>query len=106
MGIQCAYGAFLHCGCRLCAVHGGIAAISLDKTTVIQRTICAMQETFVCTLYALFPCKKNWLTVQYHGEKTSLKLLYIEHIVYGYILVASRVLYMAGSLRYRWIRQP
>ena len=36
--------------------------------------------------------------------KTSLKLSYIEHRVYGYILVARRVLYMAGSLRYRRIK--
>jgi len=35
-----------------------------------------------------------------------LKLLYVEHGVYGYILVAFIVLYMAGSLRYRWIKHP
>ena len=35
-----------------------------------------------------------------------MKLLYIEHRVYGYILVARRVLYMAGSLRYRGIKHP
>merc|ERR1711946_74851 len=35
-----------------------------------------------------------------------MKLLYIEQGVYGYILVARRVLYMAGSLRYRWLKHP
>ena len=33
--------------------------------------------------------------------KSSLKLLYIEYSVHGYILGAGTVLYMAGSLRYR-----
>ena len=32
--------------------------------------------------------------------------MYVEHGVYGYILVARRVLYMAGSLRYRGIKHP
>ena len=32
--------------------------------------------------------------------------MYVEHEVYGYILVARRVLYMAGSLRYRGIKHP
>ena len=45
--------------------------------------------------------KKQIDTVVY---KSSLKHLYIEHRVYGYILAASRGFYMAGSLRYRRIR--
>ena len=38
--------------------------------------------------------------------KSSLKLINIERWVYGYIFIAHRVLYMAGSLRYRRIKQP
>ena len=36
--------------------------------------------------------------------KSSLKLINIERWVYGYILIAHRVLYMAGSLRYHRIK--
>ena len=35
-----------------------------------------------------------------------MKLLYIEHIVLGYILGAGAVLYMGGSLLYLRIKHP
>ena len=95
-----------HCGCRLCAVHGRIAAITLDKISVIHCTFCVMQKHTVCTLCAVFPCKIRSLTDKLSFEKAAWNSFNIEHRVYGYILVVLRVLYMAGSLRYRGIKHP
>ena len=51
------------------------------------------------TIYKFFPCKiKRW--------KTCLKLFYIEHTVHGYFLGIGTELYIAGSLRYYWIKHP
>ena len=57
------------------------------------------------TLYTVFRCILQLLTRQYNVEKSSFKLLYIEYRVYGYIVGACTVPYMAGSLRYRRINQ-
>ena len=53
-----------------------------------------------------FCVKHTWLKSTIICWKTSLKLLCVEHGVYGYILVALRVLYMAGSLRYLGKKHP
>ena len=55
------------------------------------------------TLYTVFRCILQLLTRQYNVEKSSFKLLYIEYRVYGYIVGACTVPYMAGSLTYRRI---
>ena len=57
------------------------------------------------TLYTVFRCILQLLTRQYNVEKSSFKLLYIEYRVYGYILIAGRVLNLAGSLRYCRIKE-
>ena len=46
-------------------------------------------------MYALYPCDRHILTVEFNVEKSSLTLLDIECEVQGYILAASRLLYTA-----------
>merc|ERR1711946_86401 len=81
------------------AVFGRIATILSDKRIVFNA------PSLLCkrTLYTVFRCILQLLTRQYNVEKGSFKLLYIKYRVYGYIVGACTVPYMAGSLTYRRI---
>ena len=69
------------------------------------KQLCFNAPSLQCksTLYTVFRCILQLLTRQYNVEKSSFKLLYIEYRVYGYIVGACTVPYMAGSLTYRRI---
>ena len=89
-----------------------VAAISSDKKLLFQRAFrYSLQwtsiRTWTCTLplSIVIPHLNTVANTTISRWKRILKVMNIEHRVHGYILGEGTVLNMAGSLRYRWIKQ-